>query len=628
MKPYVVAAGAALILFSVAALVFLIGIESEADSSFTSGIDLGPNGSPGGDSDPPAVVTGEDVELPGLEDLRELLREHADDGEGDEDRPPPPLARGNCELALEVQDPAGEPVAGVAVALLAGLARDEGETDALGVWVFAEIAPGSYTLRLQGDDTPLLEAARAISLEAGERRELTLTLGRFDLSIAGRVLDHEGEPVSGIVVEAQKYLLRPSDTDLVLSRRIKLTANSGDDGKYEIRGLDAAEYLVSTRKTDAYASVRQVFRSGVTSADLRLASQYRLEIAGRILGAEDLPLPGARVVPLGSFGASSLSDEEGRYELALEVTENEDLCVLKVSRQGYRDERVNLSLKEMTGPEPWPLDIRLEPVGATSVVSGRVVDEEGEPVEGETVHFYSSQLKARYQVTSRGDGTFHLEAVQLADDYKVWLFPRTTYKDYTLRPVGVDRDGLALEIRLERVASGTVRGTMVDPLHRPVAGFVFWLRSTKAQGRSVSVTSDDQGHFEVSDVTAGKLVFETRSLPRFTVKGFVLKPDGEVDVTLVLDWGEETLAGTVVDPQGEVVPGAKVNLLWTHKSQEQQSVSFRHTVTDATGRFSFSELSAGVHRIHVVSGDYRGVQISHDVGNDPSEPVIRLTRGR
>ena len=186
---------------------------------------------------------------------------------------------------------------------------------------------------------------------------------------------------------------------------------------------------------------------------------------------------------------------------------------------------------------------------------------------------------------------------------------------------------MELEIRLERVASGTVRGRMVDPLGRPVPDFVFWLRSTKAQGRSVSVTSDGEGRFEAMDVPAGSLIFETRSLPRFTVKGFVLEPESELDATLVLDWGDAALAGTVLSPEGDPLPGAKVNLLWTHNAESRQSVSFRHTVTDAAGRFSFADLSAGAHRIHVVAGAYRGVQVSHNVGNDPTEPVIRMEPG-
>ena len=291
---------------------------------------------------------------------------------------------------------------------------------------------------------------------------------------------------------------------------------------------------------------------------------------------------------------------------------------------------MNFSLGEIDPLDPRvvDVDVELEPVGATGVVIGRVFDEVGEPVEGETVHFYSSELKARYQAISQQDGTFRIDAVQLAGDYRVWLFPRASFKDYSLRPVEVGGDGLELEIWLEHVATGTVTGALVDPLGRPVPDFVFWLRSTEAQGRSVSVTGDADGLFEVTDIAAGKLVFETRSMPRFTVKGFVLEPDGELHATLVLDWGEESLVGTVVNSEEVPMPGAKINLLWTRKKNDTQSVSFRHTVSNAAGRFSFSDLAAGEHRIHVVSGDYGSVQISHNVGEDATEPVIRMTRGK
>ena len=52
MKAYLVAVGAALILFSIAGIMFLVGVESEADGSFDSdGVDVVSGGSPVGNGD-------------------------------------------------------------------------------------------------------------------------------------------------------------------------------------------------------------------------------------------------------------------------------------------------------------------------------------------------------------------------------------------------------------------------------------------------------------------------------------------------------------------------------------------------------------------------------------------------
>ena len=48
----------------------------------------------------------------------------------------------------------------------------------------------------------------------------------------------------------------------------------------EIQGLEAADYLLSTRKTETYRSVRRVVRAGTRSADLLLTSTRQLEVAG------------------------------------------------------------------------------------------------------------------------------------------------------------------------------------------------------------------------------------------------------------------------------------------------------------------------------------------------------------
>jgi hypothetical protein len=86
------------------------------------------------------------------------------------------------------------------------------------------------------------------------------------------------------------------------------------------------------------------------------------------------------------------------------------------------------------------------------------------------------------------------------------------------------------------------------------------------------------------------------------------------DVTLVLDWGTQVVEGVVRDEDGEAIGGANVTLSWSMKIEGGQSSSIRHTVTDSSGAFSFSELSAVEHRISASAPEFKSEQTAVSVG--------------
>jgi len=120
-------------------------------------------------------------------------------------------------------------------------------------------------------------------------------------------------------------------------------------------------------------------------------------------------------------------------------------------------------------------------------------------------------------------------------------------------------------------------------------------------------------------VREGEILFETRSLPRLTVRGFRLQPGGADEVTLVLDRGSHAFSGTVNAQGGGPVPGASVSLYWSYSEKGIQSSSFRSAVTDASGRFSFTELGPGDHKISVNSTSHLPSHTSHEVGKEGQE---------
>src|SRR5262249_31294774 len=60
-----------------------------------------------------------------------------------------------------------------------------------------------------------------------------------------------------------------------------------------------------------------------------------------------------------------------------------------------------------------------------------------------------------------------------------------------------------------------------------------------------------------------------------------------------------TISGTVVDPNGGIIPGASVTLIFA------QTGTTRNTSTNAEGRFSFAALQPGVYTVKV---EHQGFQ--------------------
>ncbi len=541
--------------------------------------------------------------------------EEAGDGE---------LRHGEGEILFDLKDPAGKPFTRATVTLLCGRASRAVPADREGLAIFSGIAPSTYSFTVAAEGLPELAAAREIVLSPDERKRVSLTLGAFELAIAGRVLERSGAPVNGILVRARRQIFDAREGELVRSDQTALESLSGSDGNYEIPGIDAADYVLTTEATEVYPSVTRVYRGGVQSADLVLDAGRLLEVHGTVTSRAGAVIGGVRIASLGQTARRAETDAGGRFRLELETSDEPSVHVLTAAKEGFREARVNIHGEEVGMAETWQVDIVLDPLGERAPVTGRMSDPDQNPVSGETVYLHSTSLSARHQATSDDDGRFSLGDVQVGEDYRLWIYPRRAFRDYSRSPVSIVAPGVELECVLEPLEEGALSGVMVDPRGVPVPGFTLWLRSLKALGKSIAVTGDASGAFEASGVPGGELLFETRSAPRFTVRGIQCSPPADTVARLTLDWGKNALAGSVVDEHGGPVTGANVSLYWSMSSDGVQSSSFRSSVTDAAGRFSFSELAHGEHKLSVSSSTHTPAQETYDVGGEASAPVLRV----
>lgn len=535
-----------------------------------------------------------------------------------------PLPRGKGRLVVKVVDHSDTPRARVSVLLRSGRASGTLDTDKEGQVAFDRLAAGRYSFQVSGEGVPELVAAKEVLLAAGEKKTVTIRLSEFGKVLAGRVLDREGNPVEGIRIFARKQMFKVAEGDFVQADQAHLETVSAVEGAYRLEDLEVADYLLRTEATEEFPSARKIFRAGVETADLILELTREFEIFGSVTGTDETAIENARIVPIGQAARQGRTDADGRYSIFLALSDNKSTYALKVSSDGFKERQLHVFEAEIQQAETWELNVTLEPLERTAPVRGVVVDVDQRPVAHETVTIYSAALSGRHRATTDASGMFELGDVQVGD-YRLWVYPRNGYTDFSLDPLTVTEAGLELRITLEPIATGSLSGRILDPVGDVVPGFRLWLRSRQALGNTMEVTSNSEGEFELENVPAGELIFETRSFPRLAVRGIEFDPENDSAraTELVIDWGSSSLQGIVVDAAGQPIGGVNIALSWSAHFDDAQSSSVRHTVTDAAGTFTYSELAEVEHKLSASANGFQTGQ-STVVPGDGGELRIQL----
>ncbi|GMV99283.1 MAG: hypothetical protein AMXMBFR84_04220 [Candidatus Hydrogenedentota bacterium] len=177
----------------------------------------------------------------------------------------------SASIAGQTVDGMGRPVRATVIAkhqeTVASVGSATQTTDSDGMFVFAGLAPGAYVLTVgRYEPRGLIRAtipADQVTLRAGQSvtgRRLVLD-ERDSLSIAGFVVNSEGDPVQGANVEAEGI---DEDGQIVMRTDI-----SRRDGSYEIIGLSVGEYTVYVAGSQPSISQRNV-PAGSTGIDFVL----------------------------------------------------------------------------------------------------------------------------------------------------------------------------------------------------------------------------------------------------------------------------------------------------------------------------------------------------------------------
>jgi protocatechuate 3,4-dioxygenase beta subunit len=477
-----------------------------------------------------------------------------------------------------------------------------------------DLSPGSHTIRiLVISPVSELESAK-IYLDAFE-------VGTFPEvgagGIAGCVMNELGEPIIGADVWAV-----PTAWDGTAYFGL-----SDTEGCYEIRGVPSGMYYVFAfaegytleHYDGAGNSVDDATPVEVLAPDITLGIHFALtragSISGRVVDEEGHPIEWADVWAEATDGSGSCygtTDGEGYYTIT--GLKSGDYVVRAIA-QGkvplYFDNAADYweaTVVTVTAPvDTGNINFQLTAGGS---IAGRVVDEEGSPVEGAVLWAIDGNWNYFGEVSTDSDGQYTIAGLP-DGDFRVYVqaegyafqYYSTAYNYDDASPVTVAAPDVTGGIDFVLTLGGGISGRVTDREGNPIADA--WVHAHTYGvfdgGNAYGGFTDCDGFYTISGVLSGDysvVAFaEGYTLEYYDGAGNIVKYATPVevlapDITLGIHFAltrAGSISGRVVDEDGHPIEEAFV---WAEAADGSGG---NGSTTDAEGYYTITGL---------VSGDY------------------------
>lgn len=532
-------------------------------------------------------------------------------------------------IIVEVVDAENQPIAGASVTV-PSLESIRETTDSAGVATIRNVPPGQTIVAAQAPGYAIGHSLAIVSSGADTVSQNRITLLR-GTKLAGTVLDHKGNAVSGAHVVARSagsffHLQNPKEDGVA----------SDAKGHFELTVPQGTLQLIAVHDEHPPATSERIAVRDTEVGDVVIEMQEGATIAGSVVTSAGDPVawPTVRVLSKAVGGRGThrqvIGDKDGAFEVA--GLPKEELLVHGASQQAS-SEPTEVDMRSKSSQKNLTITLAVE-----GTIAGTVVDENGEPIaEAQVVatpDFWEGadieKLRARGPAfaSTDGDGRFTIRGLP---DTKFSLRASRGNQGGGMGK-GIPAKTGDSDVRVVLATSATIEGkvSLSDGSTPDVAIVSVGFRP------GVPVT---KGKFTLRDIPPGTYELVIRG-PEFAT---AYVPDIEVVAAARLDLGSisvetgRVLRGIVTGPSGQAIAGANI-VMGTQVYSDGTSLTpkgagaelddmmgLRRTVTDESGRFSIYGLGKGKSVVvadHVEYGRSLGLELPK--GTEDLDVPLRL----
>ncbi|MHC4823520.1 MAG: carboxypeptidase regulatory-like domain-containing protein [Planctomycetota bacterium] len=538
------------------------------------------------------------------------------------------------------------------------------DPDALGPDGMADPAPAEIESgSLEGSGNGPAAGPRRTDLEgSGERTPDSAAAKAAAQSLAsfhGRVVGDQGTPLPGVEIQAFGLIGWASGFDGDPS---KLAASwettTDEDGFFAFPETprDRLRFLIEFRHPEF--STAELSNQPATvgrSRDLgtiELGPGFRLE--GTVFDAFGNPLAEADVIPFRDTTRFNFSNLNADLRPLADAVRTDASGAFRI--EGLPARQVRLKAQAAHNYEAWSssvvgrhgdavdgIEIHL---GAAREAFGVILDDQRQPVVGARIAAETKGTGERNSAESISDSTgrFDLTLPQSSEG----LFLTVGAQGFWIEEVDLEKNPVEGSIEIQLTPIPSLDGLILDENGRAIPGATVRLVENR-QGlinprdmlaNAETVTAAD-GTFKLlpnlRDAWGGRFTVYAwdKTHPTGSSEMFRLRNANGFkapDLTITLGTGFRAY-GTIVDPDGEALAGARIHLraltkprrnpLGQEPGTQRGGDIFAHTTSQADGSFSFDGLAPGDYRLEAYFGGYSPAE-SEDFGLVDSDFVAQL----
>lgn len=364
-----------------------------------------------------------------------------------------------------------------------------------------------------------------------------------------------------------------------------------------------------TLESDSYKPFQKTYVwAEIQEGKIPITLDGNRALSGRIVDTDGKPVANARLTLDEDF-LPIRSNTEGKFQL---IDIEPSLCNLAVFAEGYQSlsKAIDFSKEDV-------VEFKLERGGL--VLKGTILDEEGKPIEGASIYVLTRSPKPKD--ISDAQGRFVLAGIT---ENRTRISPVITHPNF----IGKGSFGQSMEstdvteVTYTLEKGGSVAGRVVSKENgKPILN-VRIIAGNDRFGSNVvnpSATTDDQGTFQVKNITPGEQtvnVFSDRYAPE--MKTILIKKGETIEANFELEAGSDA-TGQVTDEDGKPIQD-----VWIVTDTWQGIRMFeREAHTDAEGKFTLAHMPSSPASVDIMKKNYISVRGFNMAGGVNHKIVLR-----